>query len=90
MFHILLFHFVAWFFLNLEYLVCSAITLATQAAIQGGLDYMSAYKLNTKYIRRLEKCKNTNDYALLNFEMKKGFATAVYEAKQSPTMSYCC
>ena len=73
---------------NLEYLVCSAITLATQAAIQGGLDYMSAYKLNTKYIRRLEKCKNTNDYALLNFEMKKGFATAVYEAKQSPTMSY--
>ena len=73
---------------NLEYMICSAIALATQAAIEGGVDYAMAYEMNVKYIQRLEKCNGTNDYLLLNYDMKNGFASAVNKAKQKPTMSY--
>ena len=73
---------------NLEYLVCSAITLATQAAIDGGLSYVKAHELNTVYLHRLEQCRTAAEYAVLNFDMKKGFAEAVSEIKERPSALY--
>ena len=82
------FQFVKTWEKNMEYLVCSAITLATQAAIEGGLYYKKAYDLSAKYLQRLETCKTTNEYVVLNFEMKQEFAAAVNQAKRIPAMKY--
>jgi AraC-like DNA-binding protein len=63
-----------------EYMVCSAITLATRAAIQGGLDVFSAYAISDLYLRSLEKCKTVDDIFRLHKSMMIAFAQKVNEA----------
>ena len=62
---------------NFEYKVCAAITLATYAAIEGGLDPINAYALNNLYLKRLELCKDTIEMKQLHDEMELIFAQHV-------------
>ena len=62
---------------NFEYKVCAAITLATYAAIEGGLDPASAYALSDLYLKRLELCKDITEMKQLHKEMELIFAQHV-------------
>jgi len=64
-------------FKNFEYKVCAAITLATYAAIEGGLNPANAYALNELYLKRLELCKDTIEMKQLREEMELIFAQHV-------------
>ena len=62
---------------QMEYTVCAAITLATHAAIDGGLDPASAYAMNELYLRRLARCKDMADMQQLYDEMELVFTRQV-------------
>ena len=67
---------------HFEYMVCSAITLATHAAIEGGLDPARAYAMNSLYLQRLELCKNISEMKLLHDEMELVYAQQVNMIRQ--------
>ena len=61
-----------------EYMICSAITLTTRAAIDGGLAPSSAYALSDMYLQRLEACKSISEMIKLQGEMKVHFTQQVH------------
>jgi len=67
---------------RLEYTVCAAITLATHAAIEGGLDPTSAYALGDLYFQRLERCRGQREMSSLYEEMELVFARQVNLVRQ--------
>ena len=67
---------------HVEYGVCAAITLATHAAIDGGLDPASAYAMNDIYLQRLGACKNTTEMRQLCNEAELVFAQQVSLVRQ--------
>lgn len=64
---------------QLEYACCSFVTLATRAAVEGGLDADTAYSMSDLYLQRLAKCSSGNQILLLLEEAKFGFAKAVHD-----------
>lgn len=73
---------------HVEYLAVTSITLATRAAIKGGLDVMSAYGLSDLFLRKLEKCtKVAQVYDILN-QSNLNFAMKVREAKNKKVTPY--
>ena len=62
---------------HMEYTVCAALTLATHAAIEGGLDPASAYATNDLYLNRLALCKDIREMRQLYDEMELVFARQV-------------
>lgn len=62
---------------QLEYACCSFITLATRAAVEGGLDADTAYSISDIYLQRLAKCLTATEILALLEEAKFGFARAV-------------
>ena len=64
-------------FKQLEYFTCSAITLATHAAIEGGLSPAKAYVMCDVYFQKLELCKNILELKQLNAEVGLSFAEQV-------------
>ncbi|MCL2397870.1 MAG: AraC family transcriptional regulator [Defluviitaleaceae bacterium] len=67
---------------HVEYRVCAAITLATHAAIDGGLDPASAYAMNDLYLQRLETCKDIPEMRQLCDEMELVFVQEVSRVRQ--------
>jgi len=67
---------------HFEYMICSAITLATRAAIEGGLDPGSAYALSDLYLQRLERCTEVDDIFKLHSEMSLNFTKHVHHVRQ--------
>ena len=68
---------------HFEHMVCAAVTLATHAAIDGGLNPASAYAMNDLYLRRLELC--SGDMAAMGAlydEIELVFAQQVSLARQ--------
>ncbi len=65
-----------------EYMVCSAITLATRASIMGGVDTSTAYAMSDLYLRDLERCQTIKAIFALQKSMMVGFATKVREINQ--------
>ena len=65
-----------------EYMICTAISLATRAAIDGGLDPNSAYALSDLYLQRLENCKDVEGMFALSRERSLNFAKQVNLVKQ--------
>lgn len=47
---------------QLEYACCSFVTLATRAAVEGGLDADTAYSISDVYLQRLAKCQTPGPY----------------------------
>ncbi|MCL2827156.1 MAG: AraC family transcriptional regulator [Oscillospiraceae bacterium] len=68
---------------NFEYMVCGAITLATYAAIDGGLDPASAYAMSDLYLRRLELCRESAEMQQLYDEVELVFAQQVHQVRQN-------
>lgn len=66
-----------------EYLVCSAIALATRAAMQGGLNQEFAYSLEQLGKHRLERCTTTPEMIKLLRDTMVGFAGCVKEHKRT-------
>lgn len=62
---------------QLEYACCSFITLATRAAVEGGLDADTAYSISDVYLQRLAKSLASSEILMLLEEAKFGFARAV-------------
>lgn len=66
---------------NYEYIVCSAITLATRYAIQGGLDPQTAYCISDVFMQKLSLCRTMNSILKLHVEMMITFAESVQNSK---------
>ena len=65
-----------------EYAVCGAVTLATHAAINGGLDPANAYAISELYLKRLESCRDIAEMHELHDEMELLFAQQVQLVRQ--------
>lgn len=74
---------------QLEYACCSFVTLATRAAVDGGLDADTAYSISDVYLQRLAKCRTGTEILALLEEAKFGFANAVRSSRRNPArLSY--
>jgi AraC-type DNA-binding domain-containing proteins len=62
---------------HFEYIVCASITLAARAAIEGGVDALSAYALADVYMQRLEKTKDIVNMLQISANSQLDFATEV-------------
>lgn len=60
-----------------EYMGCTAIVLASRAAIEGGLDSLTSYLMSDLYMQRLEKCTQTAEIYQLIQEMTIEYASQV-------------
>lgn len=76
-------------FKQFEYLACSSFTLATRAAIDGGLDPLTAYGQSDLAKQRLEQCKKISDIMNLSHSVMVDFATRVKDVReQKSKISY--
>jgi len=70
-----------------EYMICTAITLASRAAIEGGLDTTTSYAMSDVFLQRLEKCTDINSMIALHFEVQSYYAGQVQLARQKRSKS---
>ena len=68
---------------HFEHMICSSITLAARAAIEGGLDPATAYAMSDLYMQRLELCRSVNDFLIVQIEMKTAYAKQVRKAREA-------
>lgn len=66
-----------------EYMGCSAITLASRAAIEGGLDSMTAYSMAELYYQHLANCKEIPEIYALIQKATHTYAAAVKQVKET-------
>lgn len=64
-----------------EYMACTAIALASRAAIDGGIDSMTSYLMSDLYLQRLEKCQEITDIYRLLPEVILNYAECVRQYK---------
>ena len=64
------------------YLVVSAVTLSTRAAIDNGLPEEIAYNISDSYLHALEKLDNPSDINMLSLTSQREFALAMRNWKQ--------
>lgn len=67
---------------NYEYLCCATITLASRAAMQGGLDSTTAYVMSDVFFQRLEKCGQISDILQLCRDVMADYALRVRQFKE--------
>ena len=67
---------------NLEYMFCSSITLATRAAIAGGLDDELAYSTADILLQELARCKDAESMMRVQMESMYTFASYVRQAQE--------
>ena len=67
---------------QMEYMCVSSIVLVSRAAIAGGISPEKAYALSDLYMRKLEKCKNTQEIIALHYAMRMEYVTLVKESKE--------
>lgn len=67
---------------NLEYMFCSSITLATRAAIAGGLDDELAYSTADILLQELARCKDAESMMRVQMESMYTFASYVKQAQE--------
>jgi len=68
---------------HFEYMICSSITLATRAAIEGGVAPQTAYAISDLYMQRLETCESVDDFFAIQVEMKLAYAMQVKSARDT-------
>lgn len=72
---------------NQEYLACAAITLATRAAIEGGVEPLAAYSISDLLLQKLEKCGSVPEVYVLLQDALSEFATKVRDARLTRSRS---
>lgn len=65
-----------------EYMFVCAVTLATRAAIRGGVNAFEAYELSDVYLQKLEKCTSRSAVMKLAGTMIEDFVKRVREKKE--------
>lgn len=65
-----------------EYMACTALALASRAAIDGGLNAFVAYSMSDWYLQRLERCKNIPAIHQLIGEFNRAYAQQVRKANE--------
>lgn len=65
-----------------EYMAITSITLASRAAIDGGLDPLSAYLTSDLYFQRLEECREITQIYRLIQEVAIDYANRVKQKKE--------
>lgn len=70
-----------------EYLAVETITMSTRAAIEGGMDVESAYRLSDLYLQRLEKCGNQNEMLSLSMQVMNDFSDQVARSRKEKEKS---
>ncbi|MGN0570679.1 MAG: helix-turn-helix domain-containing protein [Candidatus Fimenecus sp.] len=78
---------------QMQYWGVSSVTLAVRAAIQGGLDEMTAYNLSDSYIRSIDKMQSPDEILIFLIE-KAGELTALVskvrgQLRYSPYVRRC-
>ncbi len=72
----------------------SFVTLATRAAIRGGLNPEMAYYIGAQYIEHLETCSTVAELVQLNLTMYDDFVKRVHKVRTangiSPSVQACC
>ncbi|MDC7125584.1 MAG: AraC family transcriptional regulator, partial [Spirochaetales bacterium] len=74
---------------QLEYLAVSGVTLATRAAVKGGLNPYEAYEMSDMYLQNLERCRTSSEYIHINMRSMKDFASKVKACKAGNEYSAC-
>lgn len=74
-------------FKTYEYLACACITLATRAAIEGGLEPLTAYANSDLYLQRLETCRSIPEIFELMNDALTGFANRVRQERLNRSRS---
>ena len=64
-----------------EYMAVTGISLATRAAIDGGIRPLNAYKISDLYLQRLERCQNVIEIMGIIHTMQRDFAERVHQEK---------
>lgn len=72
---------------RLKYSSASLLTLASRAAIRGGLPAATAYSLNDKYLEQIDACGTANELANLNHHFYHDFVQRVHDLKRQPEIS---
>jgi AraC-like DNA-binding protein len=72
-----------------EYMACTAIILASRAAIEGGLDSLTSYLMSDLYLQRLENSKDISSIYQLVQEVNISYAERVQHInKNKSQLSY--
>lgn len=72
---------------NFEYMVCSSISIMTRAAIEGGLDSITAYSMSDIYLQRLARCNDFKSIGQLHIDAKTTFVQAVHNSRSQQRKS---
>ena len=70
------------FFKQHEYLVCTVIALSSRAAIDGGLDSMTAYLMSDIFLQQLEACKDIPSFYRVMQSVMIDYAEKVKQKKE--------
>lgn len=65
-----------------EYMFVTSLTIARRAAVDGGVKYELAADISDVYLKRLEKCRNTQEIYRLYMEMRNYHVELVHRQKE--------
>lgn len=69
-------------FKQMEYMIVSGITLATRAAMRGGVEARCCYDISDLYLQKVAKCGNAMEILKLGTLASKEFTRLVHEKKE--------
>ncbi|NMM93164.1 helix-turn-helix domain-containing protein [Bifidobacterium oedipodis] len=72
---------------NAKYLFVTSITLATRAAIEGGMDEEDAYNASDLYIQDMDRCDSVEQVARMHTDMMTFFTWAMTDLSQTDVQS---
>lgn len=72
---------------QMKYSSATLLTLASRAAIRGGLPAATAYSLNDTYLEQIDNCKTSNELVDLTNLFYHDFVQRVHDIKQQPQIS---
>ncbi len=72
---------------RLKYSSSSLLTLASRAAIRGGMPAATAYSLNDTYLEQIDSCETANELANLNHHFYHDFVQRVHDLKRQSEIS---
>ena len=67
---------------SLEYMVCISISLASRAAVRGGMELNAAYTLTDVFLRHLAECRTTDELLSLQADAFVLFAEQVKKQRE--------
>lgn len=73
---------------QMEYMVAVGLTLASRAAIEGGVSPIQAYAVSDVFFQKLEKCRTQVEMFRLHTEIELAYVTMVHKQKMQKRNSY--